>query len=166
MRFCEDNAVTPFVRQLIKTMFDRGANLKVLRNIKIEVPSDLMALDEVLLQFNQIDRNFISVRDWLQCRLALAEGFTNAVRHAHKNLPRDTPIRIEVFLNQTTMKIQIWDYGPAFNLHNFIAERVKENADWLASGRGIPIINKISDRLDYYRTEQQQNCLLIVKKFV
>lgn len=138
--------------------------MKVLRSIKIEVESDLKALDEVLFKFNTIYHDSIPIRDWLQCRLALAEGFTNAVRHAHKNLPRDTPIGIQVWLNQTAMKIEIWDCGSAFDLHGFIAERTKKNADWLASGRGIPLLNKIGDRLDYYRTEQQQNCLVIVKK--
>lgn len=145
-------------------MFDRGAKLKVLKSIKIEVESDLKTLDEVLLQFNTIYHDSIPLRDWLQCRLALAEGFTNAVRHAHKNLPRNTPIEIKVSLNQTTMEIEIWDRGPAFDLDSFIAERTEKNADWLASGRGIPLLNKIGDRLDYYRTEQQQNCLIIVKK--
>ena len=107
-------------------MLDRGAKLKVLRSIKIEVESDLKALDEVLSQFNTIYHDSIPIRDWLQCRLALAEGFTNAVRHAHKNLPRNTPIRIEVLLNQTTMEIAIRDRGPAFDLHGFIAERTKK----------------------------------------
>jgi len=145
-------------------MLDRGAKLKVLRSIKIEVKSDLKALDEVLSQFNTIYHDSIPIRDWLQCRLALAEGFTNAVRHAHNNLPRNTPIGIKVSLNQATIRIEIWDRGLAFDLQGFIAERTQKNADWLASGRGIPLLNKIGDRLDYCRTEQQQNCLIIVKK--
>ncbi|MGB5636699.1 MAG: ATP-binding protein [Waterburya sp.] len=139
--------------------------MEVLQSIKIEVPSDLKALDQVLLQFNEIYQNSIPLQDWLQCRLALAEGFTNAVRHAHKNLPPDIPIRIEVLLKETGMEIKIWDYGSAFDLHGFISETSQKHDNWLASGRGIPILNKISNRLDYYRTEQQQNCLLIIKEF-
>ncbi len=139
--------------------------MKVLRNIKIEVSSDLNALNLVLLQFNQIYQDQIPFRDWLQCRLALAEGFTNAVRHAHKNLSPNIPIKIEVILKKTAMEIRIWDYGAAFDLHEFIAETSRQNQDWLKSGRGIPILNKICDRLEYYRTEDQQNCLVIVKKF-
>ena len=139
--------------------------MKVLQSIKIQVPSDLKVLDQVLVQFNEIYQNSIPLRDWLQCRLALVEGFTNAVRHAHKNLPSEIPIRIEVLLKETAMEIRIWDYGSAFDLHGFIRENSEKNTDWLASGRGIPILNKISNRLDYYRTEQEQNCLLIVKEF-
>lgn len=139
--------------------------MKVLRSIEIEVPSDLQALEQVLLQFNQIYQDFIPLRDWLQCRLALAEGFTNAVRHAHKNLPSNISIKIVVRLTATAMEIKIWDYGSAFDLKNFIIETSTKHADWLVSGRGIPILNKISHQLEYYRTEQDQNCLVIVKKF-
>lgn len=146
-------------------MTEMPNKLKVLRSIKIEAPSDLKALDQVLFQFNQVYQNSIPLRDWLQCRLALAEGFTNAVRHAHKNLPPDIPIEIEVLLSETAMEIKIWDYGSAFDLHGFIAETSKKHDNWLASGRGIPILNKISNHLDYYRTEKQQNCLLIIKEF-
>lgn len=138
--------------------------MKVLRSIKIQVPSDLQALDRVLIEFDRIYQNFIPLSDWLQCRIALAEGFTNAVRHAHENLPSNVPIRIEVFLTETTIKIEIWDCGPAFDLNGFIAETSQKHGEWLGSGRGIPILNKIADRLEYYRTEQQQNCLLIVKE--
>ena len=139
--------------------------MKVLRSIKIEVPSDLKALNQVLAQFDRIYQDFIPLRDWLQCRLALAEGFTNAVRHAHRDLPPTVPIKIEVLLKETVMEIEIWDYGAAFDLQGFIAETSQKYDGWLASGRGIPLLNKISDRLDYYRIEQQQNCLSIVKEF-
>lgn len=139
--------------------------MKVLRSIKIVVPSDLNVLDRVLLQFDRVYQDFIPLRDWLQCRLALAEGFTNAVRHAHKNLPPNIPIAIKVRLKETAMEIEIWDYGSPFNLRSFIAENSRKQDNWVSSGRGIPILNKISDRLIYYRTEQQQNCLLIVKEF-
>ena len=139
--------------------------MEVLRSITIEVPSDLKALDLVLSKFNQIYQDFIPLRDWLQCRLALAEGFTNAVKHAHKNLPPDVEIAIGVQLRKTSIEIRIWDYGSVFDLHGFIAETSQKHDSWLVSGRGIPILNKVCDRLDYYRTDHQQNCLLIIKEF-
>ena len=44
--------------------FDRSIKqLKVLRSIEIVVPSDLQALEQVLLQFNQIYQDFIPLRD-------------------------------------------------------------------------------------------------------
>lgn len=132
--------------------------------MSIEITSDLEELDWLLAQFSQIHQDFIPERDWLQCRLALAEGFTNAVRHAHKDMPQ-SPIKIEVLLEASKMEIRIWDYGSAFDLQGFIKEMAYKHNGWLNSGRGIPLLNKIADCLDYYRTEGQQNCLLIVKKF-
>ena len=139
--------------------------MKVLRTLRIEVPSDLKALDKLLSQFNLVYQEFIPERDWLQCRLALAEGFTNAVRHAHKDLPSEVPIRVDVLLRQHQIEIRIWDCGAAFDLQSFIQETARKHDGWLNSGRGIPLLNKIADCLDYYRTDRQFNCLLIVKKF-
>jgi len=139
--------------------------LKVLRNISIELPSDLQALDQLLSQFNKIYQEFIPERDWLQCRLALAEAFTNGVRHAHKDLSPEITIRVEVLLSKNKIEMRIWDRGSAFDLRSFIEETARRHDGWLNSGRGIPLLNKIADRLEYYRIGNQHNCLLIVKEF-
>ena len=139
--------------------------MKALQTINIEVPGDLQELDGLLIKFNQIYRDFIPCRDWLQCRLALAEGFTNAVRHAHKNIPKEIPIEIQVLLSDDSMEIRIWDYGSAFDLRSFIIQTAEKHHSWLSSGRGIPLLNKIADRLDYHRTKEQKNCLIVFKKF-
>lgn len=145
-------------------LFVRGeAQLKVLQKIQIEVSSTLNALDRILLQFEQIYQDFIPQQDWLQCRLAMAEGFTNAVRHAHKNLPEETEVKIEVFVTQVSIEILIWDWGKVFDLHNFIVQTSQKHHNWLDSGRGIPLIIKIADRLEYHRIGSR-NCLLIIKK--
>lgn len=133
--------------------------------IKFEVKSDLQAVDLVLLQFNNIYHRTILQQDWLQCQLALVEGFTNAIRHAHKNLPPETPIVIQITLDEAKMTIRIWDYGKPFNLDKFIAETSKNNRSWQGSGRGIAIMYKIADVLRYERVSATQNCLLIVKYF-
>ncbi len=138
--------------------------MKILRKIKIAVPSELASLDRVLLQFDRVYQNSISERDWLQCQLALVEGFTNAVRHAHKNLPAEVPIEIEVILTEQSLEIRIWDWGEAFDLKGFISKILGNRKNWLNRARGITILNEIADRLDYYRTSQGKNCLLIVKQ--
>ncbi len=149
---------------MLSVLFVKGyKQLKVLQKIQIEVTSTLNALDRILLQFEQIYQDFISQQDWLQCRLAMAEGFTNAVRHAHKNLPEETIVKIEILLTKAYIEILIWDWGEAFDLHNFIAQTSQKHHNWLNSGRGIPLLVKISDRLEYHRLGSR-NCLLIVKK--
>lgn len=130
---------------------------------KIEVKSDLKAVDLVLLQFNKIYHNTIHQQDWLQCQLALVEGFTNVVRHAHQNLPASTPIRIAIAIDSVKMTISIWDYGKPFDLKNFIKTTSEKNHKWEGSGRGIAIMYKIADSLTYQRVSATENCLKIVK---
>lgn len=63
------------------------------------------------------------------------------------------------------MEIRIWDQGKYFDLQNFIHTRSLQDAEWLASGRGIAIMAKIADRLEYNCLGDAGNCLLIIKKF-
>lgn len=137
--------------------------LKDLQKFMRQFPTDLKALDQVLSWFDQLERPSISRKVWLQCQLALAEGFTNAVRHAHKELPIDVPIDIEVTLFSNYLEMRIWDQGPPFNLEQRL-QNVEQGMDLAAGGgRGIAILHKIADKLSYTRTDDKRNCLLIVK---
>jgi len=51
-----------------------------------------------------------------QCQLVVSEAFTNAVRHAHNNLPRETPIELEITVFNERLKIKTWDWGEPFDL--------------------------------------------------
>ena len=137
--------------------------MKVLKKINFQVLGNLQALDEVLSKFEELNHPQISQNDWLQCQLALAEGFTNAVRHAHKNLPSDVPIEIELSLTTETIEIRIWDRGPFFDLDAFIKNPAHKTTKPIAGGQGIPILQKIATRLSYFRIDNR-NCLLIIKQ--
>jgi len=50
-----------------------------------------------------------------QLNLAIAEGFTNAVRHAHADLPSSTPILIECEVRSHQIEICIFDQGNPFD---------------------------------------------------
>jgi serine/threonine-protein kinase RsbW len=134
------------------------------KQIFFEVKSDLTLLEKVLAEFGNINEYWISKKDWLQCQLALAEGFTNAVRHAHKNLSKETIISIKITLTKKQIKIQIWDYGKPFDLDKFIANIINQKDPLAIGGRGIEILQKIADKLTYTRTEDRRNCLLIIKQ--
>lgn len=128
-------------------------------------PSDLKALDQVLSWFDQFNQESIPKKVWIQCQLVLAEGFTNAVRHAHKNLPNNVLIDIEVTLFPDALELRIWDQGPPFDLEKRFQE-VKTTVDVQAGGgRGIAILQKIADKLSYTRTSDNRNCLLIIKAY-
>ncbi|MBW4650682.1 MAG: ATP-binding protein [Kastovskya adunca ATA6-11-RM4] len=122
-------------------------------------------LDPVLSWFNGLNQPFIPKKVWLQCQLALAEGLTNAIRHAHKGLPTEAPIDIEVTVFPTSLEMRIWDQGPPFDLEQRLPDMQQKADEQAIGGRGIAILQKIADQLSYTRTEDNRNCLLVVKSF-
>jgi serine/threonine-protein kinase RsbW len=144
--------------------------LRVLEKANLKVSSSLKELERVLSCFDRVNKFAIEQKIRDECRLALAEGFTNAVRHAHHNLPTEVPIEIEIAILEQSLELRIWDYGPPnFDLQAYIKNlplRQKQNHRLDTNGRGIPILLKIADRLSYFRTEDGRNCLLIVRNYL
>lgn len=136
------------------------------RAISLQVNSDLCCLEQVLRQFETVKSDWVNHKDWLQCQLALAEGFTNAVRHAHQDLPKETKIDIQIIITLNAITIKIWDYGKGFNLNQSEQSLTEQNQQLSSGGRGIAILQKIADKLTYDRCEDQRNCLIIYKKIV
>lgn len=100
----------------------------------------------------------------MECKTALVEGLTNAIRHAHKDLSSDTVVEIEITLLSQSMEIRIWDSGPGLDLERWFANKLPPR-DEDEHGRGWLIMDKIADRLTYTRTADHRNCLLIVKNY-
>jgi serine/threonine-protein kinase RsbW len=138
--------------------------LSVPNKSAFKVKGDLKALDQVLHYFDQLYQPSIPKKDWLQCQLALAEGFTNAVRHAHKNLSAEIPIEVEIVLNRQSIEMRIWDSGPHFDLNSFLKKVAERNNRLSEHGQGLIILQKIASLLSYTRTSDDRNCLLIIKK--
>ncbi|NEO26200.1 MAG: ATP-binding protein [Kamptonema sp. SIO4C4] len=131
----------------------------------LQVISDLEQLNHVLAWFDQSRPTAIAQKDWLQCQLALAEAFTNAVRHAHHGLPRETSITIEVLLWEKHLELKVWDQGPPFDLKSRLILEQTEADHHRGGGRGLAILAKIADDLQYSRTPDGHNCLSIVKQY-
>lgn len=131
----------------------------------LDTPTDPAALKSVLAWFDQFQCAHLPYRVWLECQLALTEGFTNAVRHAHAQLPLETPIAIEVTVADDTVDIRIWDRGPGFNLAAVLEQRLASTDRDAEGGRGLKIIYLVADTLSYTPTEEQRNCLHIQKRF-
>lgn len=132
----------------------------------LQVPSDLDALAEVLSWFDGLLHGTIDQETWIECKTALTEAWTNAVRHGNKGLPRETPIDMEVTICPEVIEIRIWDRGPGFDLERKLQEQRKWidlNREIATGGRGLLLIEKISDLLSYTRTADNRNCLLIIK---
>lgn len=143
------------------------ANENIMAQSHLQVQTDLNALNQVLEWFDQVTASFLSEERLYQCKIALTEGFTNVVRHAHRSLSETTPIDIEVTVFPHTVEMRVWDIGPPFDL-----ERTLKVVDQLHAsdplkyegGRGLLFMSKLTDELSYTRMEDNRNCLLMRKK--
>ncbi len=143
----------------------------MLAQADLKVNSDLAALTQVQEWFEQFCSDQITgagpetFREWLRSQLyplslALAEGFTNAVRHAHHDLPLNTPIALQVQLSLDRLELRIWDYGQPFD-PNTLAEPSPGTLQ--EGGYGWYLLRRLADDLHYTRIDHQRNCLEIVK---
>lgn len=132
---------------------------------RLRTNTDIHALAQVLAWFDQFNQPTLPYPVWLQCQLALAEGFTNAVRHAHKGQSKDVAIDIEVKVLDQALEIRIWDQGAEFDLEKALSKMPTEVDRESEGGRGLQLMHRLADTLSYTRTTDQRNCLLIVKKF-
>jgi serine/threonine-protein kinase RsbW len=129
----------------------------------LHVKTDLNELRKVLDWFGSLEQQSVSEQDWLQCQIALAEGFTNVVRHAHKNLTEEIPIHIDIHFFSNAVEVRIWDYGPPFNLLANL-DQLTEPADIEAeAGRGLRLLKKIASEIHYQQQENGHNCLIVTK---
>ena len=94
------------------------------QHISLQVNTDVNALTLVLEWFEQLKDLSIPNEVWWKFQLALAEGFTNAVRHAHKNLPVETPVKLEIMVFNGRLELKIWDCGPYFDFDAKLKETI------------------------------------------
>ncbi|MGF1495037.1 MAG: ATP-binding protein [Microcoleaceae cyanobacterium] len=132
---------------------------------RFQAPTTLDALSSVLLWFDQVQLDVIPRPVWLRCQLALAEGFTNAVRHAHRQLSRDQTIEIEAVIFPKEIELRIWDYGPVFDKDRKLDELPASQSKSAGGGRGLRLLRDIADELSYTRTSDHRNCLFIRKYY-
>lgn len=135
------------------------------RKASLRVPTDLSALARVLEWFDGLDSPAVPQRIWLQFKTALAEAFTNAVRHAHKDEASD--LYVEVHFEQTAefLLLQVVDWGPPFDLEGKL-QALPDTMDLHATGgRGLRLMQCIADRLEYTRLDDRRNCLSLVKYY-
>jgi serine/threonine-protein kinase RsbW len=131
----------------------------------LKVQSDLKLLNQVQQWFEDFCLQHLSQLSWSKAQLyrlnlALAEGFTNAVRHAHQALPRETIIDIDLALWSDRLEIRIWDRGKPFDPD---ALEEPKPGTLQEGGYGWFLLRRLADRVVYERAADGRNCLLIVK---
>ena len=138
---------------------------RLLAHSKFQVNTSLMALEEVLHRFEELTSPFLSSELLYKCQIALTEGFTNVVRHAHQGLPETTPVELEVKVFSHLIEMRIWDWGQPFDFQKTLESAQKMHVDPLEheGGRGLIFMSKLTDELSYIRQENGQNCLIMKK---
>ena len=148
------------------------AKAGMLQQEHLTVKTDINRLSDVLDWFDRFCHQNLSRLSWLanesaslnlaidMLKLALDEGFTNVVRHAHKELPPETPINLELTLWDDRLEIRIWDRGGDFE----VPPIKRPDPDKLSiGGYGWFLIQSIADDVVYSRDGDGRNCLLMVK---
>ena len=139
--------------------------LSIMKQDHLRVKSDLKLLNQVQQWFENFCLQHLSQLGWSESQLyrlnlALAEGFTNAVRHAHHALPPETTIEIDVSLWIDRLEIRIWDHGKPFNPDAIVEP---EPGTLQVGGYGWFLLRRLADSVVYERGTDGRNCLLIVK---
>lgn len=157
-------------------LFGFNHNEKPLQQSRLQVKTDLEAIREVWQWFEQFTSPLLPQLFWWECEVALTEGFTNVVRHAHQHLPQTTPIEIELKVCAQYLEIRIWDWGKPFDLQAELQSLYQKQAELQALSqeqpdtplpeghRGLIFMDQFMDELDYLRGSDGRNCLLLRKR--
>jgi serine/threonine-protein kinase RsbW len=137
----------------------------MIRRDRVVVQSNIAVLTQVQEWFERFCARYSSQQFWLKSqlyplRLALTEGLSNAVRHAHHDLPAETVIEIDLTLWDDRIEIRIWDRGQPFD-PNQIEE--PQPGTLRQGGYGWFLLRRLADQVVYERDSDGRNCLLIVK---
>ena len=140
----------------------------------LTIPSDTQEIPTVL---DWLDTHYglLHPEDLWKLKIVLSEWLTNVLLYAHRDLPATTPIQIHCQHQGNQLQIEVWDYGPPFDLTTQLqrqrqllqSETQGDPLEALSDGgRGLFYIQTLTDQLRYYRTtsDPQQNCLQVQKK--
>ncbi|GBO55848.1 serine-protein kinase RsbW [Pseudanabaena sp. lw0831] len=147
----------------------------MLEHYRIQVNSDIYALAKLQEWFHQF-QNLLPKPTWMQCNLVLVEVFTNVVSYAHEGLSEETPIDIEIAINESEyfLEMRIWDFGEPFDLQaeiDRVALAALKNQDFKSiddiptGGRGLMIAKTIADDIRYETLPDGRNCFVMIKSF-
>ena len=84
----------------------------------------------------------------LQVKLALEESLTNAMRHGNKLEPQRL-VNVSIDANSERVILDIHDEGNGFDVEN-IPDPTRRDLRDVPSGRGIFLIQKLMDRVEFY----------------
>jgi serine/threonine-protein kinase RsbW len=127
---------------------------------ELHVPSDIrfliMAEDWLL---GSLKLEVGETVDWskqsARLRLALAEAYSNVVRHAHREQPH-LPVVLCLEIRDRELALEIWDLGEGYDPESYRPPSPEERQE---HGYGWMILNRLMDRVEYQPQINGRNCL-------
>lgn len=149
--------------------------MTLIHHASLKTETNIEAIATVTEWFNQFQRPPFPKRLWIAAQLAMLEGFTNAVLHAHRPLSRQTPIEVEAQLFTERFQLQIWDQGASYDLEATFQKlhQLTTDSSFVPQEReahwGSILLLKLRDQfgwhISYSREEDQRNCFFLEKYF-
>ena len=102
------------------------------------------------MNFDDRSRNHLNI--------IVSELFTNAFIHGNEGDPQKR-IDVEILQIVDDIRIRIWDEGEKLDLEEFKRIRNKIPEQYGEGGRGIAIVQKLSDNLRMFRDESGRCCI-------
>jgi serine/threonine-protein kinase RsbW len=127
---------------------------------ELHVPSDirfLMLAEDWLLGSLKLEVG--ESVDWskqaARLRLALAEAYSNVIRHAHREQPH-LPVVICLEIENQAMALEIWDRGAGYDPEAYHTPSPEDRQE---HGYGWMILNRLMDHVEYKPQIDGRNCL-------
>ncbi|MBE7384274.1 MAG: glycosyltransferase [Leptolyngbya sp. SIO1E4] len=133
---------------------------------RFHTKSEYGELASVMAWFDTMKHPIVPDDVWLACQTMLGEGFDNAICHAHKGLPPETPVLLEAVTLNHAIILRIWDQGILFDFEERLQTLPNDIDPNAERGRGLSILSQLADHLAYIRTLDNRNCLVMVKEFI
>ena len=152
------------LQQLKNLTPELTATDEYLQTFKLQVESKLEALNGILSWFDSLKIDAIDNRTWLELKTVVGEAFDNAVSHAHQEL-KDKTIDLELNILSQSIVFKIWDYGAEFDLEAQRRQTKAEINPEAESGRGIFLLEELTDYFSYTKLFDGRNCLLAIKAY-
>jgi serine/threonine-protein kinase RsbW len=81
-------------------------------------------------------------------RLAVEEALSNAIRHGHRDLPPEVPVRFEFRADPGLIEVVVEDAGPGFDPDAVPDPTLDENLE-LPAGRGLLLMRAYMTRVTF-----------------
>ena len=133
----------------------RSGPLAFLKNLRdpskktvIRVPSEVRYLKKVSSGvLSGLGRRGVDEGRAFDIKLCVEEAVRNAVVHGNKSDPA-RQVRLSYWVDESVLNIEIEDEGDGFN-HELVKDPTKEENLLRNSGRGVYLIKKLMDKVQY-----------------